>query len=340
MDIISSLFPVFMFLFALIVLDTFKLITLRSILVTILLGCIVSLPAYVINSVALEFFRLDEVLYKRYGSPVIEEILKAAYVVYLLRTKKIGFMVDAAIYGFAVGAGFAFIENIFYLRAFPNSNLLFWIARGLGTAIMHGGTAAIFGIITKNISDHSGSLTMKATLLGLVVAAAFHSFYNHFFLSPLLPTAVLLVTFPIVFRKSEQATRQWLEVGFDTDVQVLGMIISGDLSQTKIGIYLQSFKSKFSGEIVVDMLCLLRLHLELSIRAKGILLMREAGFRPAIDAELLEKFSELKYLEKSIGITGKLAIAPLLHTSSRDLWQMYMLGRLASEPAGPARGRK
>jgi hypothetical protein len=38
------------------------------------------------------------------------------------------------------------------------------------------------------------------------------------------------------------------------------------------------------------------------------------------------KFDELKYLEKSIGRTGRFAIMPVLRWSSRDLWQLHMLG--------------
>jgi hypothetical protein len=34
---------------------------------------------------------------------------------------------------------------------------------------------------------------------------------------------------------------------------------------------------------------------------------------------------ELKYLEKSIGRTGQMAVKPFLRMSSRDLWQLYML---------------
>jgi len=89
--------------------------------------------------------------------------------------------------------------------------------------------------------------------------------------------------------------------------------------------YLQSLKERFRGEVVVDMLCLLRLHLELSLRAKGLLMMREAGFAVALDATDKAKLEELTFLERSIGATGKLAMAPFLRTSSRDLWQLYMM---------------
>ncbi len=76
-----------------------------------------------------------------------------------------------------------------------------------------------------------------------------------------------------------------------------------------------------------DMLCYLRIHLELAIRAKGILMMQGAGFRVPADIEVREKFTELQFLEKSIGKTGRLALLPLLHTSHRDLWQIYLIDK-------------
>ncbi|MEE9288941.1 MAG: hypothetical protein V3U69_05055, partial [Bacteroidota bacterium] len=69
------------------------------------------------------------------------------------------------------------------------------------------------------------------------------------------------------------------------------------------------------------------IHVELYLRAKGILLMRQTGFETAPDPETRARFEELTFLEKSIGKTGKLAIHPLLHTSSRNLWQLHFLGK-------------
>jgi hypothetical protein len=75
------------------------------------------------------------------------------------------------------------------------------------------------------------------------------------------------------------------------------------------------------------MLCWLRIHLELAIEAKGMLLMREAGFSvpPSVGAEA--KFAELEYLESAIGKTGLMAIGPIVHTSNKELWQMHVLGK-------------
>jgi hypothetical protein len=54
-------------------------------------------------------------------------------------------------------------------------------------------------------------------------------------------------------------------------------------------------------------------------------MMREAGFRIPQDTEVREKLAELRFLEESIGKTGRLALAPVLHTSNRRLWQIYLL---------------
>lgn len=326
-----SLIPVFAFLAALIVLDSYKLVRFSAVVQTILVGCVAAFLSLLLNSWFLTVLPLDIRLYSRYLAPLVEELCKAAYLVYLIKSKKVGFMVDGAIYGFAIGAGFAFVENIYYLYSLQSANILLWIVRGFGTAVMHGGTTAIVGIISMNLLERQSFEGFTIFLPGLGLAVVFHSVFNHFILPPIVTTISLLIILPLliifIFELSEKATRDWLGVGFDTDVELLEMITSGQISETRIGNYLYGFKRKFPGPIVADMLCLLRIHLELAIRAKGILLMRKTGFKTSPDPEIKEKFEELNYLEKHIGKTGKLAMLPFLHTNSRDLWQLYILGK-------------
>jgi hypothetical protein len=84
-------------------------------------------------------------------------------------------------------------------------------------------------------------------------------------------------------------------------------------------------KTQFAPEVLVDMVCYLRIRVELAIAAKGILMMREAGFKASPPEGIGEQFAELRHLEHSIGATGRLALAPFLRHSTRDLWQIYML---------------
>jgi RsiW-degrading membrane proteinase PrsW (M82 family) len=335
-----SLIPVFGFLAVLVVLDSFKLVKLRSIVAAILAGCGVALACLALARWVLGGFASTDP-YSRYLAPVIEEALKAGFVIFLIARKRVGFMVDAAILGFAVGAGFAFIENIYYLRSIDDSNLLLWIVRGLGTAVMHGGTTATFAVLSQGLvergfgagaSRFARALSPAVVYLpGLAVAGGLHSLFNHFILPPVANTVAQILILPavlaLIFNRSERALRDWLEVGLDTDVRLLEDITTGTISKTRPGQYLESLRSRFPGEVVADMLCLLRIHLELAARAKGILLMREAGFAVPVDADTKERLTELKFLEKSIGATGRRALAPILHGTSRDLWQLYVVGK-------------
>lgn len=325
-----SLLPVFLFLGALVVLDSFKLVEIRSIILTIVLGWCTAVISYFANTALMEQLDVDLTIYARYGAPFVEETLKALFVLFLIRSKRVGFMVDAAIYGFAAGAGFAFIENIYFLQSLGDASLGVWIIRGFGTAVMHGGTTAIFAVISKNYIDRHNSTDVKQFVPGLLAAIVIHSIFNHFILPPLSMTLIILISLPLVlaviYHESEKSTRNWLGVGFDADMELLQMILAGNIAQTRIGTYLQTLQNRFRGEVVADILCYLRIYLELSIRAKSILMMHEAGLPPPDDAsDIKEKFAEMKYLEKTIGATGALALHPFIHTSSRNLWQLNML---------------
>lgn len=327
--VIFCLLPVFAFLIILLVLDSYKLVKLRSILGTITIGCLVALVSLIFNRELISHFEIDLTLFRRYMAPVLEEFLKGIFLFFLIKTKRIGFMVDAAIFGFSIGAGFALIENIYYLYTLDNANMLLWIIRGFGTAIMHGGTTAMVGIISKSIVDRRKKDRIKYYLPGLVLAIVIHSLFNHFFLHPLLASIGILILLPIifitVFERSEKSLQKWLDVGFDSDVQLLQMIRSGDVLKSRMGEYLVSLKKSIPGEILADMLCYLQLSVELALKAKGILLMHEAGFKSPAEEEIKGKLLELKELEKNIGKTGKRILSPFLHTRSQDLWQLHML---------------
>src|SRR5210317_409522 len=324
-----GLLPVCCFLAALVYLDSYKLVPLKWVVGTIVLGCATGVASYPLNLVGLQWLDVDFTFYTRYVAPLIEEALKALVIWALMRNNRIGFLVDAAIFGFAVGAGFAIFENMYYLTILPNMKLGTWIVRGFGTAIMHGGATAIFAVIAHTMLEQYPTRYRVALLPGLFIAAITHSVFNHFFLAPIVNTALVLgilpLLFTIIFDRSDKALSEWLGAGFDADTELLELINSGEFSASKTGLYLQSLREKFEGPIVADLLCYLRLHTELSIRAKGLLMMRESGFINKTGEHTRAKLEELRYLEKSIGTTGRLAIKPFLRINRKDLWQFYML---------------
>jgi RsiW-degrading membrane proteinase PrsW (M82 family) len=329
LNYLIAIIPILVFLLVLKTMDSFKLVRFRHVAASLGAGLTAATVAFLITRHLMPATGLSLTSYSRYVAPLIEEALKSSWIVWLLARRRTGFMVDTAIHGFAVGAGFAIVENVYYLNTMTGYGIAFSIIRGFGPALMHGTATAFFGVLAKTASELRGSVTAATVLPALLMTILIHSLFNHFFISPLMSALALLIGVPVVmtlvFRQSERTLRKWLGVGFDSDQQMLEMITSGDIAKTPVGDYLISLKRTFSGETVVDMLCFLRLHIELSIKAKGILLMRENGFEPPTDPDVEDMFRELEYLEGHIGVTGKLALHPLLRWSSRDLWQLHML---------------
>lgn len=323
-----SILPVILFLFALELVDTYKLLALRRVLYNVAVGCGVAIICYALNTAVYRVGIVSPGTWARSGAPVIEEIFKALYVAWLLRSNRVGFMVDTAISGFAVGAGFAVLENLTYIPDL-NASLVTSAIRGLGTAMMHGGTTAIFGTVSANLTEIRGSRSRLVYLPGLALAMLIHLLYNQPLLRPVTSAVVILLTLPgamaFVFWRSEAALEKWLGTKLDKDIDLLQMITSGTFSSSRAGSYLRSLENTFAPEVLGDMLCYVQLSLELSARAKGDLLRREMDFPVLSDPELPGQLRELIWLESRIGRAGKLALSPLIGQSRRDLWELQQL---------------
>ena len=330
-----SVLPVVLFLGALVLIDSYKLVSARAVLLAVGAGMLAAIASYVVN-VLLRGTGIDAPAYSRYVGPLVEETFKAAYIAFLMARNRVGFVVDAAIFGFAVGTGFALLENIYYLRD-SNATVWTWVARGFGTAVMHGGATALVAMVARVLHNRARVFSLRLLVPGLVLSVVLHSLYNHFVVQPLLATALIMLAFPslaiALFNQSERDTRAWLGSAFDTDQELLRAMRSGGVSHTPTGQYVSGLRSRFAPEVIVDMLCLLRLRAELGIRAKGMLMLREAGFDAESQDDLAVRrtFDEVRYLEKSIGRTGMLALHPFIHTSTRDLWQLNLLDEAAGE---------
>lgn len=326
-----ALLPVLVFLLFLRLMDSYKLVPWRRVLAALCAGGAAAGLSYFINTAIFQHFPAHADGHARLGAPVVEELLKGAYFVFLIATARAAFMVDAGICAFAVGAGFSLVENYFYLQRLAGTEIGVFALRGLGTALMHGGATAIAAMVTIFLSERFGWKGPRLFAPGLLMAMVIHSSYNSGFLPPLVSNLVVLVSMPVlivaVFYWSEASLRKWLGDKLDRDLEILSMIASGEFHQTKTGTYLKSLQDLFPPSTCGDMLCMLQLTIELSVRAKGDLLMREAGLDVTPDPGLDQQFQELAYLEKSVGRTGMLAVKPLLSQTPRDLWEMRRLAQ-------------
>ena len=111
-----ALLPVVALVVVLWRLDSHRLLGTHFIIKIFIAGGLSAIACAWINAFALEYIALDFNRYARYVAPLIEEAVKASIIIWLFRTHRIGFLIDAGILGFTVGAGFSFVENIYYLH--------------------------------------------------------------------------------------------------------------------------------------------------------------------------------------------------------------------------------
>lgn len=325
---IPALLPVGLYLVVLVGLDGYKLVRRRDLALAICAGALASVIALGAHRTLPISASLTPETYARYLAPPLEELLKAAIIVWMMRRHRIGFLVDGAILGFAVGAGFAVIENIWFLGTFSSAPFALWLVRGFGTAIMHGAATILFVFGALTVGGRGRAILGGAA--GLLFATALHSAYNHFFLSPVASAIVVVICAPLLvvllFRRGEAALRDWLRLGLDADAELISLIDTGRVVDSPVGRYLQTLTSTFRGDVVADMLCYIRLHTELAIRAKGELMMRQHGFGSAsFESEIRERFAEMRYLETNLGTAGRRALQPIIGEGSREFWQLRLL---------------
>jgi RsiW-degrading membrane proteinase PrsW (M82 family) len=329
--VVVALLPVLLFLAALRLLDSYKLVSRSKVGASLAAGALAAGLCFGINTAIFHQFSAYQDQIARFGAPVVEELAKAAFWVFLIATARVAFMVDSAICGFGIGAGFALVENVFYLEVLDGRAFGTWLLRGFGTAVMHGGVAAIGALLSIYLSERRQWRGVRQFAPGLAAAMLLHSLFNQGVLSPsssLVATVVgLPLVFLVVFYFSEQSLHSWLGGKLDQDIEMIAMIASGEFRQTPQGKYLMSLNDFLPPEVLGDMLTLLHLNLEISARAKGDLMLREAGLEVPPDPALEGHFKELRYLEKSIGPTGMLAVRPLLSQTPRDLWEMHHILR-------------
>src|SRR4030042_1556862 len=150
-QILLAIVPVIVFLCVLVLLDSYRLVSFPSIFFTIAAGALAAVVCYTLSMLLRKW--IPEPLYQNYGAPFLEETVKALVIVVLFQKKRIGFVIDAVIYGFAAGTGFAVTENIDYLLHLEGAQPLTWMVRGFGTAVMHGSTTGIFAMISQNFLE-------------------------------------------------------------------------------------------------------------------------------------------------------------------------------------------
>jgi RsiW-degrading membrane proteinase PrsW (M82 family) len=319
-------------------LDVFKLMSPWEMIACLLLGMVAALVAWPLSGQMLDTLPMGYSFYSRIVAPWIEEALKGIALSLLFFNNRIGFKLDAIICGFAIGAGFSVIENIFYLARFPELTTAVWLVRGLGTAVMHGATTAILAATAHELCERAlrkeGGKAFNPLMLlpGYLAASLIHLAFNQFPAHPMEVMIVTLVLAPIVLlglmRFGEGETHRWLIEESEGHRQWLAQWRDGGFPSDASGqrIAALAARSSPSEAALIRDYCMLKA--ELVVTAEEELLDRDRKIDDADEEKLRAQIERLAQLRRDLGKAGFAALSQLLPFSRNDEWELGELKEL------------
>ena len=325
MSFAVALFPVVLYIFVVYTLDNFSLVGIRDLMLLVGTGLLAAAACFGLFRLTDPFVseRVSDYLY-----PILEEAVKALPLWWLARRKKIAFFIDSVICGAAVGGGFSILENVLYLLM-GNLGIGTALFRGLEVALIHMGCSAIVAVAlmftVRLLERRHARLPVKKSditmsLFLFFVAAILHILHNYLHPDPLLQFVVvfgslggLLVW---VYQYDGDMIHRWLDRGLDKQVALMMDIQQGHLGETKTGQFLLSIKENFPAEVYFDIICYVQLYIELAVAAKSRFMTREAGLDEPLDeaarSRYREQYAEFKDLEKALGKSARMTVAPVV----------------------------
>lgn len=249
----------------------------------------------------------------RFVAPIIEELLKAAVLVYLVRRENFTYFVDGAIYGFAVGIGFAVFENYFYLYLDEAEALSTAVGRVLSTNLMHAVASAVVGSALGFARFQRFRGRAFFLIAGLLVAMLFHIGFNNITQSDL--GSSLLLVYAAVFgfggtafigwimRRGLNEQKQWIQ-------ESLGKIDQRVITRNEAAAVdrladaqsiLEPLEVVYGRDTAIKIEQFLVLQAQMGIKLKTIEKLNDEKMRAATEREVGALQKEMEALRKQIG---------------------------------------
>lgn len=330
MPYLISLIPLVLYIIAMLAMDAYSLTRRWVFFQSVLSGLAVAAVCFFISVPVRKFIGCGNLLVEHFF-PILEEVLKALPLLFLLQKRKIASFLDAFIYGAAVGCAFAFVENIAYILCFDFDYPLL-VLRAFSTSLMHAGCTAIFSLImyeTLNLRIHYSNWRWLSVFL-CVVPISIHLAYNLSSLLPNLKFVFQIIIFSFLFFLSWKLTdtkiRKWMFEKGDSQMIVLISIENDSFYSTHLGKYFFSLTREYPPRLREEMMNYIHLCLQLSTKAKGRAMAKSAGFDCKLSAEetseIKEQLAELKRMERKFNFAMMNIIRPIARLSRTDRWSL------------------
>lgn len=113
-----------------------------------------------------------------FSAPVLEEVLKIIFLIWLMHSMTINYAIDGTAYGFSIGTGFAVAENLFYISLNPSGSLTETLIRVFSVSLMHAFTSGVVGTIIGSNNYQGARVRVPRMVLSILFAIAIHGVFN------------------------------------------------------------------------------------------------------------------------------------------------------------------
>ena len=325
-------------------LDLYKTGEFKFILVAAVAGIAAYGLAALINPFPLHRGWIDYNQMVRTLAPVVEELLKAAILLVLVRRPKFTYFVDGAIYGFATGVGFAVCENFEYIFGHSGAALAVAINRVISTNLMHAAACAAVGIVLGWARFRKPAERAALSLGGILLAIALHMGYNN--LVTRVTSGWLLVyavtvgagaagLIALMIRRGMKEEQSWIRETLGVTDRVERQEVAAVEDIAKVDRVLKRLSATFGPASAGKIEKLLYTQARLGILRKTVEKITDEKMRFGIQDEIEQLHAEMERARHEI---GSYAMAYLRYTHLEEMFSVYdLLGSRIQESAGKER---
>ncbi len=262
-----------------------------------------------------------------FAAPIIEEILKSAFLIILVRRLVLRYAADGMAYGFAIGIGFAIVENITYVINNPDTGLQLAMTRSLSISLVHGFTTAIVGTVAGASLPFPNRTRINRFLLSLVLVMLIHGSFN--FVVRNLSGAELLLTalgmglgsvvvIIVIMRRTLDREGQAIQL------ELSGVLSAGELAATRNPEVMAQLLAQHRGTIGENRTNLIQRYVTLQaqrgILRKNIALSPNPKLVETLNRQLQTTEQQLDVLRGSMGLYTWIWLRSVLPSEESNLW--------------------
>jgi RsiW-degrading membrane proteinase PrsW (M82 family) len=292
-------------------------------------GGVTFAPATFTNWALTRFGLTNQDAITHFAAPIYEEIFKGLILLYLVRRAKFTYSVDGAIYGFAVGTGFAVVENCFYIYTnFPAASQIAF-QRVFLANLVHAFSSAAIGITLGIFRLETSKLRWGIPTFGLLLAIGQHMLFNNLigreeihpvvFFLPVLP-GILFILF--VMQHGKKQAQGWIKekLGMDNRVTRGEVALVDHLAAPDDSLY--PVVERFGAETASQVEKLLYLQAYIGIKTKALDGLRcNDTIYKAVEAEINEMRIKMKKIQSEIGAYPMLFVRGLFTDEMASVWE-------------------